>query len=126
MQRTMQILVGLVALALLGLGLNFLLNPLGGAAQWALVPEGIRGLNSLRGDFGGMFIGCAIVLLIGLLRQETLWFLAVAVTIGSIALSRCVGFALDGFAGNSVPEFVAEVAMVAVLVLAHLRARPAA
>lgn len=126
MQRTMQILVGLVALLLLGLGLNFLLNPLGGAAQWALVPEGIRGLNSLRGDFGGMFIGCAILLLIGLLRRDTVWFLAVAVTIGSIALSRCVGFVLDGFTGNSIPEFLAEVVMVAVLVLAHFRTRPAA
>jgi hypothetical protein len=116
--RILQVLVGLMALLFLGLALNFLFNPLGGAAQFAVQPEGILGLNSIRGDFGGLFLGGAILLIVGLLRREGAWLLAVAVLMGSIALGRLLGFVLDGFAGNNLPAFILEVVFVAVLVQA--------
>jgi hypothetical protein len=125
-QATVRILVGLVALLFLGLGLNLLFNPDAGAAQFALVPEGIRGLNSIRGDLGGLFVGAATLLGIGLVRREATWLLAVAVVIGAIALGRLVGFLLDGLAGNSIAQFAVEVAIVAVLLVAHRQARSSA
>jgi len=108
-----------MALAFFGIALNFLFDPLAGAAQFAVVPEGIRGLNTVRGDLGGLFLGAALLLGTGLLRGQTVWFLAVAVVMGAIAVGRLLGFALDGWSGNSVMEFAGELGIIAVLVLAH-------
>jgi len=118
-QRVVQVAVGLMALAFFGIALNFLFDPLAGAAQFAVVPDGIRGLNTVRGDLGGLFLGAALLLGTGLLRGQTVWFLAVAVVMGAIAVGRLLGFALDGWSGNSVMEFAGELGIIAVLVLAH-------
>jgi hypothetical protein len=114
-------MVGGLALLLLAIGLNFLFNPVAAAAQFGLAAEGVRGLNSVRGDLGGLFLGSAVLLGIGLVRRQGACFLAVAVLMGAIASGRLVGFVLDGRSGNSIAEFVLELVIVAVLVLAYRR-----
>ena len=42
LQKLLVALVALIALVMLGLGLNFMFNPLTMAAQFALVPAGSR------------------------------------------------------------------------------------
>jgi len=123
LERKIQLMVGVLAALLLALGLNFLFNPEGGGAQFGLVADGVRGLNSLRGDLGGMFLGSGILLVMGLVRAQPVYFLAVAVVIAAIAFGRLVGLLLDGLAGNSTPEFVVELVMVAVLLYAWRRAQ---
>lgn len=45
--------------------------------------------------------------------------MAVAVMMAAIAFGRLLGFVMDGWAGNSLPEFFGELLIIAVLVLAH-------
>jgi hypothetical protein len=119
MQRVFQGIVGLMAVAFAAMAGIFLFDPLAGAAQFAVAPEGVRGLNTLRGDLGGLFLAAAVLLGCGLWWRQTLWFLAVAVMMAAIAFGRLFGFVVDGWAGNSLPEFFGELLIIAVLVLAH-------
>ncbi|HEY5645353.1 MAG TPA: DUF4345 family protein [Pseudomonadales bacterium] len=88
--------VGAVALLFLVMGAGFVTDPAGGAASLGLTPEGVHGLNTLRGDIAGLFVGSALMLVLGLVRREPIWLLAVAVLMAVIALGRLVGFVVDG------------------------------
>jgi hypothetical protein len=121
-QKLWTALLALVGLGFLGIGLNFLFNPVTMGAEFGLQPDGIVGLNAIRGDLGGMFLAMAMMVTAGLATGQRLWFLAVAVLIGCIALGRLLGFVIDGVSGNNLPAFVAELVLLAILVLAHRRA----
>ena len=58
------------------------------------------------------------MLVLGVVRGNTTWFLAVAVLMGLIAFGRLVGFAVDGTDQATVTAFVAELIIIAVLVFA--------
>ncbi len=70
MQMTLKILVGLIALLMAFMGLNVMLNPADAAQQFAVTPEGIAGLSTLRGDIGGMFVTSTVLLALGLWRGQ--------------------------------------------------------
>jgi hypothetical protein len=116
--------LALIGLLFLGLGLNFMFNPVSMAAGFGLVAEDVSGLNSIRGDFGGLFLAMSMMVAVGLASGQRLWFLAVAVLLGCIALGRLLGFVLDGFAGNNVPAFLLELVLALILLMAHRRPSP--
>jgi len=119
MVLTLRLLVGAIALLFLVMGAGFLLDPAGSAAGLSVTPEGVHGLNTLRGDMAGLFLGSTLLLILGLLRREATWLLAVAALMVVIALGRLVGFALDGApAQETIVAFGFEVVIAAVLVLA--------
>lgn len=124
MQMTLKILVGLIALLTAFMGLNAMFNPADAAAQFAVTPEGIVGLSTLRGDLGGMFVTSTVLLALGLWRGQTAFFLAVAILMGLIAFGRLVGFTMDGVEQTVVVPFVLELIFVAVLVAAHYKLKP--
>jgi hypothetical protein len=116
---TLRLLVGAFALLFLVMGAGFLLDPAGSAAGLSVTPEGVHGLNTLRGDMAGLFLGSTVLLILGLVRREAIWLLAVAVLMVAIALGRLVGFALDGApAQETIVAFGFEVVIAAVLLLA--------
>ncbi|MCZ6853925.1 MAG: DUF4345 family protein [Gammaproteobacteria bacterium] len=119
MKIALKIIVGLVALLLLFMGLSTMIDPSGMAAQFGVTPEGIVGLSTLRGDVGGMFITGGVLLALGILRGQTLWFLAVALLMGLIALGRLVGFVLDGVEQSVLVAFIVEIVLVVLFVIAH-------
>lgn len=122
----LRILVGLIALLLLVLGLNLMFNPAAAAAGLGLTPEGSLGLNTLRGDFGGMFLASTVLLALGLVRQRAEWFLAVAVVMGLIAIGRIVGFVIDGAPTSATgAAFAVEILIVLVLLAASRKLAPA-
>jgi hypothetical protein len=122
-QKVWTALLALVGLLFLGIGLNFMFNPVTMGAEFGLAPDGVVGLNTIRGDLGGLFLAMSMMVAAGLATGQRLWFLAVAVLIGSIALGRLLGFVIDGVAGNSLPAFLVELVLLAILVLAHRRPR---
>ena len=114
-----KIVVGLFALLFALMGANLMFNPAAAAEGFFLSPIGEAGLNNLRGDFGGMFIGCSLFLILGLVQNRGLWFQAVALLMALIAAGRLIGFALDGAPQSaSITAFAVEVVMAAVLVFA--------
>ena len=127
MKLTAKIIPGLIALLFLFMGFNFLFDPVAGAQQMSVEPVGTHGLNTLRGDFGGLFLTCGVLLIIGIVRTEGQWFIAVAVAMGLIALGRVVGFVLDGSPSEAtLTAFGVEVVIAVALVFANSRLGPQA
>ncbi len=119
MKIALKILVGLSALLLLVMGLNAMFAPSGAAAGFGLTPEGALGLSTIRSDLGGMFITGGALLALGVVRGQTLWFLAVALLMGLIALGRLVGFAIDGYDQRLLLPLIFEIVFVVLFVVAH-------
>ena len=119
MKIALKIVVGVISLLLLFLGLGAVIEPSVSATQFGLTPNGIVGLSTLRSDIGGMFVTGGVLLALGLVRGQTLWFLAVALLMGFIALGRLVGFVVDGFDQRLLMPFFFELVFVVVLVVAH-------
>ena len=119
MEIALKIAVGLIALMLGVLGMNAVIDPAAAASQFGLTPDGIVGLSTLRSDLGGMFITSTVLLVMGIFRGQTLWFLAVALLMGVIALARGIGFIVDGYDESLLAPFLFEIIFVVVLVFAH-------
>lgn len=115
------VLVGIICLALCGLGVMSMFAPKKMVKNFAIEPQGSAGLNTIRGVIGGLFIAGVSMLMAGLVTGETFWFLAVAIVLGVVALGRMVGILLDGFEKSVAPPLVLEVVMVAILIAAHFQ-----
>ena len=96
MQVLVKAIPALIALLFLVMGINFVFDPVAGAAQVSVTALGADGLNTIRGDLGGLFLGSALLLGMGIVRAESAWLIAVAVFMLVIAAGRALGFALDG------------------------------
>jgi hypothetical protein len=119
MVRLLRALVGLMALLFIGIALQFMLFPETAAERFALVPRGIQGLNTLRGDLGGLLLGGGVLMAAGVIYRQTFWWLAAAAIVAAIAFGRVVGFVFDGWQGNSLGEAVLELVIVILLLTAH-------
>ncbi len=118
MELALKVIVGLFALLFLFMGVGFMFDPAGNAASLGVTPIGEHGLNTLRGDIGGLFIGSTGLLVLGIVQRKGEWLLAVALIMSVIALGRLVGFALDGGATQAtLTAFGFEVVIAIVMVL---------
>ncbi len=121
MQIAIKVVVGLMAVLFLVLGLGVMFDPASAPEQFGIESLGIVGSSTLRGDLGGMFLGSAVLLVWGIVRGQTMLFLAVAVLMGAIAAGRLIGFVVDGANAQVITPFAVELVMVVILVFAHLR-----
>ena len=117
----LKIAVGLSGLLLLVMGLNVMFNPVGAAPQFAVEALGNAGLNTLRGDMGGMFLASAVMLGLGIFGGRPQFLLAAALVMGLIAFGRLVGFVMDGSEGQPYPAFIVEIVFVALFVYTNKR-----
>ena len=109
----------IVLFALMGAGFYF--DPTVSAARIGLEAMNATGANALPGDLGGLFIGMALLLVLGLRRPQAAWLPAVAVLLGTIAVGRAIGFARGPMSDEAMLFFMVEVVSVAILLLAHRR-----
>jgi len=121
MEMVIRGLVALVCLFTFGLGIMSMFAPSVMVKNFSLEPDGIAGLSAIRSVMGGLFLSSLSMLLLGLTTNETIWFLAVAIIMGVVALGRMVGIVFDGFTGKILPPLIVELAIVAVLTSAHLQ-----
>ncbi|MEM9105771.1 MAG: DUF4345 family protein [Pseudomonadota bacterium] len=119
MQLTLQILVGLATLMLLGLGTMSMFAPRRMISNFAIEPMGTAGLSTIRSVIGGLFLASVALLVTGLITGQALAFLAVAVVMGVVAFGRLVGIVTDGFDKAVVPPLLIELVFIAVLVVAY-------
>ncbi len=116
MTLTLKIVSGLFALLFLTMGVGHMFDPVGNAEGVGLSPLGELGLNTLRGDLGGMFLACTALIGLGLFLKKGEWLLAVAVLMLFIALGRLMGFVMDGSpAQPALVAFGFEIVIAAVL-----------
>lgn len=119
MELTLQILVGLATVMLLGLGTMSMFAPRRMVKNFAIEPIGTAGLSTIRSVIGGLFIASVAMLAFGLITGQTLGFVAVALLLGVVAFGRIVGIATDGFDKAVVPPLVVELIIIGVLLAAH-------
>jgi vacuolar-type H+-ATPase subunit I/STV1 len=112
-------LVGLVALMMLALGVIPMFTPKKAVEKYHVKPDDIVGLNLLRSMIGGSFIANLVLIVLGLLTGQTIWFLAVAVYMGIVAIGRIIGIVVDGYHKEMLIPLVAEVVIVVIMVAAH-------
>lgn len=121
MELTLQILVGLATVMLLGLGTMSMFAPRRMVKNFAIEPIGTAGLSTIRSIIGGLFIASVAMLAFGLTTGQTLGFVAVALLLGVVAFGRIVGIVTDGFDKAVVPPLVVELVFIGVLLAAHTR-----
>ena len=119
MELTLQILVGLATVMLLGLGTMSMFAPRRMVKNFAIEPIGTAGLSTIRSVIGGLFIASVAMLAFGLVTGQTLGFVAVALLLGVVAFGRIVGIVTDGFDKAVVPPLAVELVIIAVLLAAH-------
>lgn len=115
----LRVVVAASSLPLFGLGLGAMFVPDRMLDLLDLTPRGIYGYNTIRSDIGGLLIASGLLIIVGLLRRNTTWFLAAAVVMGVLLLGRAVSFAADGVTPAAVPAIVVEVVVTAVMLIAH-------
>ncbi len=121
MDKSIRIVILLLCVPLLVLGFRSIFMPTEMTMRLGVDPVGANGLNTIRGHLGGSFVAGALLLLIGLWRNNTSWFLAAGVLMFTIALGRMMSFGLDGVDPASLPAFVVELVITGVMVVAHRR-----
>ncbi|NNC98953.1 MAG: DUF4345 family protein [Gammaproteobacteria bacterium] len=119
MKNTIKIAIVVVCLPLAILGFGAMFDPYPVADQFAIELLGTHGLSTMRGDVGGLLLGSVIMAIIGLWRNNTVWFLAVAVMMLTVASGRLVGFLMDGVTPAVMTPLVAELIIAAVMIAAH-------
>jgi len=119
MERALKILVALIAIPLLIGGAKAMFDPTGLVERLAVQPAGIAGLSTIRGGIGGLLMGSGAMIVVGLVRKNTEWFLAVAVLMAVATLGRVVGLGLDGVVPAAIKPTVIEAVIVAVMLAAH-------
>jgi haloalkane dehalogenase len=113
-------LAALFCLPLFVLGIKSIFKPTSMLEDIALEPQGIAGLSSIRGVFGGMFLSSVVLIVIGLATGNTSWFLPVAVLMGIAGFGRVVGILKDGRDQSVIKPTVVEFVIAGVLVAAHI------
>ena len=122
MENVWKIGVALLAFLFTVNGLVMMFAPETGMSNLGLtvsdMDDAALGLNTVRGDLGGFFLGGAILALWGILKNPT-YLMALAIVISVVMLGRVIGIATDGFAFTSLLFFIIEGVIVGVLVMAH-------
>ena len=72
MELIIQILVGLAALMLTGLGIMSMFAPRKMVGNFAIEPIGTAGLSTIRSVIGGLFLSSVALLAVGLLQGQTI------------------------------------------------------
>lgn len=105
-----------------GTGVQWLINPeVAGATIGLPMLEGLA-LSSLMGDTGSFFMASGIMILLGVLTINRVWFLAPALLIGGAAVFRMVAWSLHG-AVLPVEVVIFEAVIAAFLIFAGTKAR---
>lgn len=116
-----RLLAGFVGVLFLVMGLMFLLAPAQLATQFAVLPEGVAGFSTLRGDLGGLFIGMALFTLAGAIRASRKWLTVPVVFLGFIVIGRILNLLIDGRSRESVQSIVLELLLIALLLISRSR-----
>lgn len=113
----LRVLSGAVGLIFLLLGLGFLIMPEVLAIAFFAEPARAVGINSLRGDFGALFLGMSFFCLLGVFTRYR-WLLTVpAVFLALVIIGRLTSFAIDDLPMVMAGALVSELIFLAVLAL---------
>lgn len=108
-------LVSLVSLAFAGLGLAVWASPERAAARFSLDAVGTAGFATVRADFGGLFLGVAILAAAAAWTRRRSFATAAQLVLGAVALGRVVSWMFAGRIGSDAAELGIELGAIAAL-----------
>lgn len=117
MNNLIRIFVVLPALLFLFIGIRWLIDPTGAAAELGMpLLEGL-GRSTQIGDLTAFFIGASVMMGLGLITANRTWFYAPAILLMLTAAFRVVAWFAHG-AVLATPQIAVEVVVAGILVLA--------
>ncbi len=119
MKLLLKLLIASIGLLYLLIWLRLMTDPGAMLEQFALVPEGIAGLNSLRANVGVLFFAGTLFCFLSLRANAHWWLLPAAALTAGAALGRLIGMAMDGIARESVTGLLFELVIVAIFLLTY-------
>jgi hypothetical protein len=114
-------LVAVIGILMSVLGLRWVFAPESAAADLGITLGGAVGMNSARGDLGGLFIAGALFCFLGLARRDGRWLQAAALLLACVAVGRAIGIFVDGFASQSGVAIAIELVWLGVLLFTAAR-----
>lgn len=125
-ERVLRGLAGGVGIVLLAMAVGFFVTPeLLAMTQLAAEPARAVGINSLRGDFGGLFLGMGLFGVLGAATRHRWLLLVPLVFLSGIVAGRMISLAVDDVPLVVGRALASEIGFIAVLglALASFRAR---
>ncbi len=119
MTTLLRVLLVLLAGFFVLMGIYFVSAPLEAKQLFAIEPVGVLGLNTIRGDLGGLFLAFGAFATLGLRNPGAAWLPALALIMLTIAFGRLTGLVLDGFDPQALVLLVVEVLTAALAFGAH-------
>ncbi len=113
-----RILAGLIGFLFLNIGLGFVAFPDILATAFFVQPAHAQGLNAIRGDFGGLFLGMSFFCFLGAAAGRARWLAVPVPFLLFIIVGRMVSLGRDGFSAAGAQSIMLEVVFVIVLTAA--------
>jgi ribonuclease Z len=110
-----RLLAGLIGLIFLALGLGFITFPDIFSTGFSVQPITIQGLNTVRGDLGGLFLGMSFFCLLGTMTGHCRWLIVSIIFLILIITGRMISFSLDGLTATGVKSLIIELIMLVLL-----------
>lgn len=124
MATVLRVLLVLLAGFFVLMGIYFISAPMEAKQLFAIEPTGVLGLNTIRGDLGGLFLAFGAFAGFGLRNPGSAWLPALAVIMLTIAFGRLIGLVLDGYDLQALVLLLTEV-LTAILAFSAHRLLPA-
>lgn len=124
MNKILKIVLGLIGLALLGMGVMWLVSPADAAKELGMPLLEGRGLSTQIGDLAAFFTASGVLILIGLMTGKRHWLYGPAMLLGLTAAFRIIAWAAHG-AAFATDAIVVEVVTTSLLLFAASRIQPA-
>ncbi len=110
-----RLLAGLVGFLFLVLGLGFMTFPDIFATGFSVQPITIQGLNAIRGDFGGLFLGMSFFCFLGAMTGHCRWLIVPVIFLILIIIGRLISFGLEGLSAAGAKSLIIEVVLLVLL-----------
>jgi ribonuclease Z len=114
-ETVFRLLVGLTGLFFLALGIGFMAFPDILAAVFSVEPAYGLGVNGIRSDFGGLFLGMSFFCLLGAMTGRCRWLAVPIIFLLLIIAGRLIGIGLDGPSSAGVKSLLVEVILLVIL-----------
>lgn len=120
MNKVLRIVVALIGLLFIALGVRWLIDPSGSAADLGMpLLEGL-GRSTQIGDLGAFFFSIGVMIIMGLLTDRRSWFYAPTLLLASTALFRMIAW-LAHDAALATEQIAVEVIVALLLIAAATR-----
>ncbi|MEM7780821.1 MAG: DUF4345 family protein [Pseudomonadota bacterium] len=117
MKTALRVIIGLMGVLFIFVGFGFLTDPTQMGPDFGVLPDGNRGLSTIRSDFTAFFWVSGGAFVIGAWKQNGMLLLVTSALMGIVLAARGLSLALDGtYEGWYEPMAVEAIAVILALI----------